>query len=275
MWQTFQELAQQKTSRLGDLLAGVTDQAGSFTQGLVIALIVLIIAIFIARFVRNRLRRFDYLGNRDPAVGALLTNVVYASILFIGIIVALQTGFNLNLGALITALGLSGLAFSLALQDVLRNFVAGIYILLEKPFSLGDRIELKDIAGDVLRVDLRTTRLRAGNGEEVIVPNSALMTEVVTNRSLQDYWPYVVNLKGTRDTLIDRVEYLRGILQTTEGIAQHPPPEVVIETMDASQTALKLRFHVPRSETSVASLVAELESQLPHVEITAQLDGSG
>jgi potassium-dependent mechanosensitive channel len=85
--------------------------------------------------------------------------------------------------ALVTVAGAVGLAFSLALQDILKNFFSGIYLLLERPFRVGDLIKVKEQEGRVENIGVRTTALRTAENVQILVPNAVVFAEVVANRS--------------------------------------------------------------------------------------------
>jgi small conductance mechanosensitive channel len=85
--------------------------------------------------------------------------------------------------SLVTVAGAVGLAFSLAMQDILKNFFSGVYLLLERPFRVGDTIRVKDQQGMVENIGVRTTMLRTPDNVQVLVPNVMVFTEVVTNHS--------------------------------------------------------------------------------------------
>jgi len=85
--------------------------------------------------------------------------------------------------ALVTLLGAVGLAFSLAMQDILKNFFSGVYLLLERPFRVGDTIRVKEQEGVVENIGVRTTMLRTADNVLVLVPNMIVFAEVVANRS--------------------------------------------------------------------------------------------
>ncbi|HZD58505.1 MAG TPA: mechanosensitive ion channel domain-containing protein [Anaerolineales bacterium] len=103
---------------------------------------------------------------------------------WIGIILAILTEFQVQVATITAIIGSVGLALSLSSQDLLKNFIAGVYILLERPFVVGDEITLGSYTGRVEFVDLRTTKLRTSHGEEVIVPNTIIMSQVVTRNSI-------------------------------------------------------------------------------------------
>lgn len=104
------------------------------------------------------------------------------------VFVVLTTLFVLALlgvssASLVTVVGAVGLAFSLAAQDILKNFFSGVYLLLERPFRVGDTIRVKEQQGVVENIGVRTTILRTPNNVQVLVPNIVVFTEVVTNHS--------------------------------------------------------------------------------------------
>jgi small conductance mechanosensitive channel len=102
--------------------------------------------------------------------------VVLTTLVVLGILGVNSTG-------LVTVAGAVGLAFSLAIQDILKNFFSGVYLLLERPFRVGDTIRVKDHQGVVENIGVRTTELRTPENVQVLVPNAVVFAEVVTNHS--------------------------------------------------------------------------------------------
>src|SRR5712691_371452 len=96
-----------------------------------------------------------------------------------------SVNFGVQISGLLTFLGALSLAITFALQDVLKNLVAGLYLLWERPFIIGDSIQVKDVTGKVEDVQVRTTLLRSDTGQLIVVPNAVLFTEIVTNRRLE------------------------------------------------------------------------------------------
>jgi small-conductance mechanosensitive channel len=91
--------------------------------------------------------------------------------------------FGVSPAALVTAIGVLGLAASLALQDLLKNFCAGVYLLFERPFRIGDEIAVRDYRGRVADIGIRVTSLHTEERLEVLIPNAIVLSEVVVNRS--------------------------------------------------------------------------------------------
>ena len=86
---------------------------------------------------------------------------------------------------LVAVAGAVGLAFSLAMQDILKNFFSGVYLLLERPFRVGDTIRVKEQLGVVENIGVRTTMLRTAENVHVLVPNAVVFGEVVSNHTYE------------------------------------------------------------------------------------------
>ena len=130
-------------------------------------------AAFVARKIVDRLLR-----RTDPSAAIFFSKMTFISVLVVGLLFALGV-LGLHIAALATLMGAFGLAFSLSLQDVARNVVAGLYLLMERPFQLGDQITVRTFTGQVKMIGLRTTMLATEDGQQVIVPNTVVLSEVV------------------------------------------------------------------------------------------------
>jgi small-conductance mechanosensitive channel len=165
---------------LGSSQLSALEQLGWFGAKITLALAIAAVALFVAARVRSTINYIFRRHNRDLGLAILLGRLGFFGILFVGLLLVLPV-FGLNATVLFATFGVAGLAVSLAMQDVLRNAIAGIYLLLERPFRPGDVIKVRDFVGVVETVNLRTTTLRA-DGEIVYIPNSILIAEALINR---------------------------------------------------------------------------------------------
>ena len=157
-------------------------QLGKLSYRVILALIVAVATLIVAARLRDGTFGF-FKGRRgDFSLAILLGRVVYFLILFVWLIVVLRV-FGVDATALVATLGVVGLAISLAMQDVLKNVFAGVYLLIERPFRPGEMVKVRDFVGVVETIDLRTTTLRA-DGEVIYVPNAILFAEVLVNRGV-------------------------------------------------------------------------------------------
>jgi small-conductance mechanosensitive channel len=124
------------------------------------------------------LRRFGVSRALDPDLSTLLGRAARATLVAFGAVTALGT-LGLDVSALVAGLGLTGFALGFALRDIISNTLAGVLILLYKPFRRGDRISVAGAEGVVSEIDLRYTTLVVAEGTRVLVPNSTLFTNSI------------------------------------------------------------------------------------------------
>lgn len=200
------------------------------------------VAFVLSRVVRGRIERT--LAKRSfGRNGALLVGrLISLAVLVISILAILGT-FGASWTGLLTVLSAGTVAVGLAIQDVLRNFVAGMFLLLERPFRVGDSIQVRDVEGEVQGIDIRTTLVKSNEGALVMIPNAVVFTEVLTNRSR---W-------GTRriDILIDSgetsvLELERAVAAALDTVAsvRTPVPAPVIRSISADGVSLALSVMV-------------------------------
>ncbi len=138
-------------------------------------------------------------------------------------VTVLLAHFGVNVTAFAAALGLGGLAFSLAAKDTIADAIAGFIILVDQPFRIGDRIEIQEVGtwGDVVDIGLRTTRIRTRDNRMVIVPNSVIGVNQVINYTFPDPRyriethvgiSYDTDVVTARQVMVDAVRHVEGVL---------------------------------------------------------------
>lgn len=157
------------------------------------ALLVGLGALLLARFARRAFERATVRTWADPNSRLLVGRILYLGILLIGALTALDA-LGVPLVSLLAFLGAATLAISLSVQDILKNFFAGVYLLFERPFRIGDEIGLRDYRGRVEHVGFRTTTIRTDDNVLVLIPNAVLFAEIVLNRT----WA-----KPTEDAMVE------------------------------------------------------------------------
>ena len=162
--------------------------------------------------------------------------------------ITLLSLYNVNVNALIAALGVGGLALSLAAQDTLSNVISGIMIMLDQPFRVGDRIEISRLGtwGDVVDIGLRSTRIRTRDNRMVIVPNNTISTDQIVNYSFPDPRyrieievgiAYGQDIEMVRKVLVDTV-------RKVEGVLPDKPVDALYVTMGESAMTFRIRWWI-------------------------------
>ena len=142
--------------------------------------------------------------------------------IFVVIVAALVTTQNLgmNVTGLLASLSIGGLAVGLAAQDTLSNLFGAVALFADKPFRVGDRIQLDSIDGTVEAIGLRSTRIRNLDGHLVAVPNRTMNNASITNVSQRPNIKTVTNVGVTYDTSAEKVEQAMAIIE--EIFKPHP-----------------------------------------------------
>jgi len=153
--------------------------------------------------------------------------------------------YNINVNVLIASFGVMGLGISLAAQDTLSNVIAGVMIMIDQPFRVGDRIEIRGLGtwGDVVDIGLRSTRIRT---REVIVPNNSISTDQVVNYTFPDPQyriqieigvGYGQDIEKVRQIIIDTVSQVKGVLLDK-------PVDALYVEMGASAMTFRVRWWI-------------------------------
>jgi small conductance mechanosensitive channel len=211
---------------------------------LITAIVFLVITVVLARLVRRGVEAALRRTSTEAYVHLLVARLAYLGVMVVGVVVALSLG-GVNLGVLVGSLGLATVALGFALQDIVSNFAAGIVLLLEHPFTRGDQIEVSGVQGTVEDIRVRATQLRADNGEQVLVPNKVLFTNVLTNSTATMHRRVEVTLSVPQGADPGRAR--EGLLQAAaavEGASQDPAPRLLLHDLGEDKMELLLEFWV-------------------------------
>lgn len=140
----------------------------------VIFVVFFILAKIMKRIIISTAERLKF----DGSLTLLFARTSSIALMIFGFVTALGT-LGVNVSALVAGLGLTGFALGFALKDTISNLLAGVLILLYRPFEIGNRIKILSFEGIVISIDLRYTELDS-KGNKVLIPNSKLFTDPVT-----------------------------------------------------------------------------------------------
>ncbi|SDM57380.1 Small-conductance mechanosensitive channel [Halogranum gelatinilyticum] len=227
----------------------------------------------------------------DSSVKSLADSIMGVVVWVLALTVALTlAGF----GGFIAALGVFGgavaLAVGFAAQDLLGNFVAGIFILKDKPFQVGDWIEVNDISGRVQDIDLRVTRVKTFDNELVTVPNGDLANNALTNPVAFDKLrqKFVFGI-GYDDDIEQAKDAILQEANDHEEILADPAPDIRVTELGDSAVGLQTRFWIDepsrgdfvRVRSDLVQAVKErfdaegIDMPYPHTQLTGGIDVEG
>lgn len=184
----------------------------------------------------------------EPHARRPLKKLTWFGVLFAAVAVAFGFGGYGNfLTSLATIAAAAALAIGIAMQSVISNFVAGVFIFTEKPFRIGDWIEWQegDYSGIVEDISLRVTRVRTFDNELITVPNSELTDNPVKNPVAKDKLrqKFVFGI-GYDDDIQEATEIIVEEARAHEGILNDPEPSVRLTELNDSDVGLQSRFWI-------------------------------
>jgi len=229
--QLFQTQTDDPLAQLGGLTAADWIVAGSLLLGA--ALVAVVVRRLVTRLSTPQL---------PPFLVRLLSRAAAGLVFGFGVLYALgQVG--VSLAPLLGIAGLLGLAFALAFQDVLANFIAGVFLAARRPFGQGDEIVTGDLAGVVEDIQLRALTLRTYDGQRVYVPNSMVWSNPIINRTQLGKTRTTLEVGVAYDSDLGRAhEVLLGAMAGVDGVLESPPPQASVHEFGASSVNFSLLF---------------------------------
>ena len=187
----------------------------------------------------------------DDIVFDLLGKFSGAIIFIIAVIIALDM-LGVNIMPFVAGAGVAGVAIGFAAKDTLSNLIAGILLIVDRPFEVGDRIEVWNAPsgsatwGDVIDIGLRATKIRTTDNIIIVIPNNEIMTRDIINYTLNSEKIRVrINIGVAYDADIRKAkDLIIRVAESADWIAPDPPPKVVVRNFGESSVDLQLRVWI-------------------------------
>ena len=196
------------------------------------------------------------------AVGTIIRYVIIA----VGLIVILQTA-GIDLSTLTILAGALGVGVGFGLQNITNNLVSGIILLIERPIKVGDRIEVGEVHGDVVRISPRATIIVTNDNIAVIVPNSDFITGRITNWSYTDrdvrfHIPVGVSYRSDPEEVR---RLLLAVAGAHPGVLKQPEPDALFQEFGDSSLNFILRVWTRDYITTPGILRSELNFAISRI----------
>lgn len=206
------------------------------------AVVVLVIGVVLARLLsRGADRALTRSGRIEPTVAKFLSNIIkYA--LWVVVVVTVLTQFGVQTTSIIATLGGLALAVGLALQGTLSNVAAGVMILIQRPFRVGETITAGIVNGDVLGIGLFTTEVLQPDGLYVMVPNNELWNKPIVNFSRMPTrrFELLVGISYADNIEVARKELL-ALADADQRVLAEPAPVVFVSALADSWVTIGMR----------------------------------
>ncbi|CAN5852480.1 hypothetical protein BH24BAC1_BH24BAC1_30790 [soil metagenome] len=211
---------------------------------ILVALLIFFIALWLAskvkQLVGGRLKNKAH----DVILAEYLAVIAKWAVVIIGLLLVLQTlGLSGIAGGLLAGAGLSAFVIGFALKDIMENFLAGLILAFNRPFDIGETIEVEDLMGKVMALNLRTTHIRTFDSRDVYIPNSTMLTSPLTNYTQNGLirQDFIVGI-DYNDDVQAAIDLIEKTALGVEGVLQKDPPYATVDELDVSTVNLKVFF---------------------------------
>lgn len=199
------------------------------------AILILVIGIWLSKRIRNILKNTLTKKNVDLMIVSFSSSVIYYLLLFVVVIAAL-TNIGVQTTSIIAIFAAASLAVAFALQNSLSNFASGIMIILLRPFSINDFVQVGGVSGGVESMGIFTTTLNTPDNKKIYIPNSKITDDIITNFTANDTRRIDFVFSVSYDDDITKVKKtLMDLVKKDPRILNDPAPQVILlEYADSS-----------------------------------------
>jgi small conductance mechanosensitive channel len=212
-----------------------------YAPKVLLAIVVLIIGLWLAKKLTNTARKGLVKRNMDPSLIPFLSGIIGA-VLKVMVILSVISLVGVPATSFIAVLGAAGLAIGLALSGTLQNFAGGVMILIIKPIKVGDFIEAQGHSGTVHEIQIFNTILKTPNNVTVFLPNGPVSTGSITNYSTEPTrrhdWTFGI---GYGDDADKAMAALKQLVEEDERIMKDPEPFYAVKALADSSVNIAVR----------------------------------
>ena len=183
---------------------------------------------------------------KDSLLAGFISRMGKWSIFLFGFLAALHTlGFGYFVSSILAGAGITAIIIGFAFKDIAENFLSGIILAMNRPFNIGDIIELDNFKGTIKDLELRSTHIRTPDGRDIYIPNSSLIKSPLVNYTKDGLLrlDFILGV-ATESNINDIRKIILDSLISNEDILQNPPPNVITENIGVSSIDIRVLFWI-------------------------------
>lgn len=232
--------------KIGEAFGEFWEKVVNLTPNFLLAIAIVVVFFAIAKTYRSLYKNKLQQEWKNTIIARFLSQVIYWVLIIIGLLVALNIlGFDKIASSLLAGAGISAIIVGFAFKDIAENFLAGILLTINRPFSIGDVIEIGNFKGPVRSVDLRSTHIRLSDGRDIWIPNSMLIKGVLTNYTRDGLLrqEFIVGIDPT-DNVVKAKDLIIKMLHEQPDVLDIPQPDVWVDELATSTVNIKVLFWI-------------------------------
>lgn len=249
----------------------------AYLENIFISTIIIIVSIFTAKifhFLIKKIsaklaaaRRISLTAKEARHYAKPLNILVNLIVSIIAIVIILNLyGLQGSVLGVLSAAGFLGIIVGFASKDTLGNLMAGMIIFIDKPFLIGDWVDIAGLEGEVIDMHVATTRMRSWDGELVVIPNSMVINEKIINKTIRGKLRIKIPVSIDYSSDIKKaVKVSKNLLVKDPRILDYPEPQVLVREFSDSAIKLELRGWMEPDKNSTVAIKNDLHHKIKEV----------
>ncbi|GHU83246.1 mechanosensitive ion channel protein MscS [Clostridia bacterium] len=237
----FADAAQELPGFFSKLFNEFVNWGTAFLPNLIIAILIFAVGWWLSKVITSIVKKTLLKGKAELAAVTFICSFLKCALRVIIIISAIaQLGVNVT--SLLTAIGAATITVGLALQDTMSNIASGILIIINKPFKVGDFLELENVNGTVTKIEITNTYLNTGDNKQVIIPNKKLTASNLINYTSTGTRRIDLTFSiGYGDNLVKAKKIIRNIILQQKLVFQDHEPVIGVKSLDDSAVCIDVK----------------------------------
>jgi len=236
----------------------------AFLPSILLSVFVFLIGLLIIRLINKYAKKIIISKANDPLIADFILSIISLVLTVLLFVIALGIlGFDNVTNQILAGAGLTTFIIGFALKDIGENFIAGILMAFQRPFRIGDLIEIDGIKGRVIEMRLRSTTLKTTDGVDAYIPNGSILKNNLKNYTVDELMRDTFIVKARYNDPIDAImKAMNTIINENPGVLQNPPPYIVVETIDNDFVNLVAYYWYNNNQNRVPDFQLKSELQL-------------
>jgi small-conductance mechanosensitive channel len=246
------------------------------------AILILVIGLIVSKIISNISGKLVTL-KLGSHIGGVTKNIIFYVLVFTTIIASLDV-FEIDLTGILAAAGILGIVIGFAAQASFSNIISGFFLIADKPFEIGEAIEIEGQAGVVLDISLLSTRIRTFDNRYLRFPNSTVANARIVNLSRYEIRRLDIPVGiAYKENIQKALDILDSVIKSNENILLEPEPLIVITKFGESSIDFEIRVWIQRSAlfrvrteliTGIKNVFDEAGIEIPFPHRTLYFGGS-
>ncbi len=243
---------------------------GDVVAGLIVGVVVISVFVMLERLVRRVSRPVIESSNLDETGQSFVMTILRYTVIIVGILASLSA-IGINIDSLLASIGIAGVTIGFAARDAFSNLISGLLIFLDRPFVIGDLVEVGDNYGYVDQITLRSTRIITSDGKMLAVPNNEMINQTVSSyTNFPNLRLDIAVTVGVEEDIHHVRQLLLDVIEGDENYLDTPEPRVVVSALNDYNIAMELQVWLKNEREHVemrSTLREKIFDQLNQAEV--------